>query len=302
MAYWLGFLFADGNINDSNAHYAVQLHLKCIDYSHVEKFKKALESTYRLALHKNGETSKSCSVSHKINNHSMAQDLIALGCTPRKSLTLKWPNNMPGEFASHFVRGYFDGDGCIHFRKASKTFAISFVGTQEFVESLRVYMKKSVLCHSKANGSVYHQSSCSQLTYEGNIALMDILTWMYKDSNMTIRLNRKYALYNKFTETAKLTRQQRSEEISSFLNGRIYKTLTQCQNARYCPQIYPIEKLNKNYNQIQQVNKSDGSVIKVWENASTIHKTLGFHSSNVLKVCRGQQRSAYSYNWKFRDI
>eukprot|EP01083_Nonionella_stella_P179257 635890_1 len=81
MAYWLGFLFADGNINDSRAHYVVQLHLKCIDYSHVEKFKKALESTYRLALHKNGETSKSCSVSHKINNHSMAQDLIALGCT-----------------------------------------------------------------------------------------------------------------------------------------------------------------------------------------------------------------------------
>eukprot|EP01083_Nonionella_stella_P122444 368380_1 len=299
MAYWLGFLFADGNINDSRAHYVVQLHLKCIDYSHVEKFKKALQSTYRLALHKNGETSESCSVTHKISDHSMAHDLIALGCTPRKSLTLKWPNNMPDEFASHFVRGYFDGDGCIHYRKASKTFTISFVGSHEFVESLRMYIKKNVLCNSKANGSLYHQRSCSQLAYEGNISSMTILTWMYKDSNSTIRLDRKYALYSKFTETANLKPKPQSEEISSFLNGRIYKTLTQCQNDRRCPHVHPIQKANKNYSQIHQVNKSDGSVIKVWKNASTIYEALGFQSCNVLKVCRGRQRSAYGYNWKF---
>eukprot|EP01083_Nonionella_stella_P269667 912659_1 len=90
MAYWLGFLFADGNINDSQTNYVVQLQLKCIDYSHVEKYKKALQSTYHLAL------------------------------------------------------------------------------------------------------------------YTNNISSMTILTWMYKDSNSTIRLDRKYALYSKFTETANL--------------------------------------------------------------------------------------------------
>eukprot|EP01083_Nonionella_stella_P005588 16161_1 len=86
--------------------------------------------------------------------------------------------------------------------------------------------------NSKANGSLYHQRSCSQLAYEGNISSMTILTWMYKDSNSTIRLDRKYALYSKFTETANLKPKPQSEEISSFLNGRIYKTLTQCQNDR----------------------------------------------------------------------
>eukprot|EP01083_Nonionella_stella_P269665 912656_1 len=96
-------------------------------------FKKALQSTYHLALYTNGEW---CMASHKINDHSMARDLIALGCTPRKSLTLKWPANMPDKFASHFVRGYFDGDGCIHYRKVRKSCSVSFVGSHEFVESL----------------------------------------------------------------------------------------------------------------------------------------------------------------------
>lgn len=45
----------------------------------------------------------------------MANDLINLGCIPRKTLVLKFPNEstVPKQLIKHFIRGYMDGDGCI---------------------------------------------------------------------------------------------------------------------------------------------------------------------------------------------
>eukprot|EP01084_Bolivina_argentea_P033090 61235_1 len=103
MAYWLGFLFADGNVYKQRAIYSVQLNLKCIDYSHVEKYKIALKSTYSLGLYKNHEN---CKAVHSITDNVLGTDLIGLGCIPRKSLQLKWPQNIPEQYTHHFVRGY----------------------------------------------------------------------------------------------------------------------------------------------------------------------------------------------------
>lgn len=41
---------------------------------------------------------------------------MAFGFTQRKSRTIVFPQ-VPEEFLCDFVRGYFDGDGCIYFKK-----------------------------------------------------------------------------------------------------------------------------------------------------------------------------------------
>lgn len=45
----------------------------------------------------------------------MFNDLIKQGCVPNKSLILTFPNkyHVPKNLINHFIRGYFDGDGCI---------------------------------------------------------------------------------------------------------------------------------------------------------------------------------------------
>lgn len=42
-------------------------------------------------------------------------DLINKGCGINKSLILKFPDEtqVPQNLISHFIRGYFDGDGCV---------------------------------------------------------------------------------------------------------------------------------------------------------------------------------------------
>ena len=51
-----------------------------------------------------------------LNSPHLVETLISYGCTPRKSLTLKFPDfNIfkSQSLINHFIRGYFDGDGSV---------------------------------------------------------------------------------------------------------------------------------------------------------------------------------------------
>lgn len=140
-AYWLGFIFADGSVTIRSTGQAV-LQIKCHikDIDHLNKFHKDIGTNKPIkyysqkTAYSNGKYAQSALISDKL-----VKDLIAKGCVPRKSLILKWPNDLPEELASHFMRGYFDGDGsiCEAVQKTKygiwKHPAISICGTKEFL-------------------------------------------------------------------------------------------------------------------------------------------------------------------------
>ena len=72
MAYWLGFMYADGNVtwNQWKKTYDITLALKCTDYDHVEKFNTAVESTYHLGMQK-------CSQSAFNSNYCLARTSLS---------------------------------------------------------------------------------------------------------------------------------------------------------------------------------------------------------------------------------
>jgi hypothetical protein len=67
----------------------------------------------------------------------MYDDLLRLGGTERKSLTLTWPD-VPDAFLADFVRGYVDGDGCLTWHRSGNSAhpLISVVGTREFLTGM----------------------------------------------------------------------------------------------------------------------------------------------------------------------
>ena len=109
-AYWLGFLYADGNItyNLLKTKYSVELCLSEKDLDHLEKYKNFLNTSKKISYRSNTK-------SYRLNIQSkkMCENLINLGCTPKKSLTLKFPEFLSEDLVNHFIRGYFDGDGSI---------------------------------------------------------------------------------------------------------------------------------------------------------------------------------------------
>ena len=149
-AYILGLLYADGWI-ENNHTFGIELleHDKDI----LERIKSAMHSEQKLYPRIQKINNKLKYV-FRVHRSCMVQDLICLGCTERKSLTLKFPNKniVPDELMSHFIRGYFDGDGCVSYKKKyRKTInatiyipIVSIVGTEAFLQELR--NKSNLIC------------------------------------------------------------------------------------------------------------------------------------------------------------
>ena len=113
-AYWLGFLFADGNVSSlrKTGGYYVSLELAELDKVSVVSFAVAIGATQKVAISPPTGYGKQNRVRLVLGSKKMHSDLVALGCAPRKTFTAKLPA-LDDSMMPHFIRGYFDGDGCI---------------------------------------------------------------------------------------------------------------------------------------------------------------------------------------------
>lgn len=120
-AYFLGLLYADGCMSSTSN--AVQLALQEEDSYIMEEFKEYINSDKPLGFIKSSEILGFQNLHKKyyrknqsiliINSSRIKEQLLNLGLTPNKSLTVTFPSFLSAEMLLHFVRGYFDGDGCI---------------------------------------------------------------------------------------------------------------------------------------------------------------------------------------------
>ena len=195
-AYWLGFLYADGAVSSRNN--GLELSLQLLDSEHLNKFKTFLKSSSNIRLDfKIGR----CRIN--VSNKQFKEDLIKCGCTPRKSLTLKFPSKdiLPEKLYSAFIRGYFDGDGCLSHvysdtKKQRFTVCVSFVGTKEFCKSLEEILSKENIHfswhHDKRHDDNVWSIKCNKT------CSVKLLNYIYNNAN--IYLERKYSKYKFFKE------------------------------------------------------------------------------------------------------
>ena len=177
-AYWLGFLYADGYVKENEK---IELGLKESDLDHIKKFKNFLGSNHPIEYRKDTKSYRFSIYSKKI-----AQDLTKLGCHQAKSLTLNFPTEeqVPKHLLHHFLRGYFDGDGCI--TSSNGNYRISLLGTQNFL-----HIAKNIL----KNIHIKNIKQCTRnKAYEFNIYGRNNCYNFYKEiyKNATIFLDRKH--------------------------------------------------------------------------------------------------------------
>ena len=162
MAYVLGYFAADGSMlkNNRGAHF---IEFTSIDRILLEQVQKVTGSNHKLKERSEGSRSKpewQTSYRIQIGSKEWFTDLTALGFTQNKSLTLVFPR-IPEEYLGHFVRGYFDGDGCAylkeHFAKDRNKnrwiFRALFTsGSLFFLESLWQALKKKGIAGGHISG------------------------------------------------------------------------------------------------------------------------------------------------------
>ncbi len=208
--YWLGFMYADGNISSEGNRIEVRLSIK--DLEHLEKFKKFLELSTEI---RTGVCNGNGFCHLSVRNKHMWNTLNSLGCSPQKSLTLKFPKSeffKSAENVLHFLRGYVDGDGCLStYRNTTNTSIrteINIVGTEQFLTSINKMFKNKGYIRSKKSKN-YDNKSYS-LTFS-DVPSRKLARLLYE--NATIYLDRKYEKYLEFCRLEEESSRRLSSKI-----------------------------------------------------------------------------------------
>jgi hypothetical protein len=192
-AYWLGFLFADGYIRERNTGLSLELKLAVKDREHIELFRETLKSTHIIkegfnkVKYKNGY-----SQSHMLHLAIYSSDLVksikTKGIHSRKTFTITKPE-IAKSLISHFIRGYFDGDGSFSFNIIKKTNKTNFAcASEEFREFLISELLENGIKLSYYGGiKMFIQNKMDNLKF---------YNYIYK--NATIYLKRKKEKYEEF--------------------------------------------------------------------------------------------------------
>lgn len=197
-AYWLGFIYADGYITGNK----LGISLANIDKTHLEKFKKCIDSDHEIKSYISNSVYGTCEYCRiLINSKKVVEDIKNKGVINNKSLKLKFPSNriLDRNLYKHFIRGYFDGDGSLVLSKSSINF--KFCGTKEFLEAL-VDVFNSISSY-KYKKRLYKRRNDDKnnyyISYGGRMKTLNIMDYLYNNCN--IYLERKYKKYERLKST-----------------------------------------------------------------------------------------------------
>jgi hypothetical protein len=135
MSYILGFWWADGFIYKNK--FFITQHKK--DKYILDKIIEEMKSDYIARPNKRDNT-----LTLEISSKKIVNDIIKLGGKYKKSKTCTFPF-VPSEFLKDFIRGYFDGDGCITFGSGKRFYTSSFTsGSIGFIKGLHKCLNKNI--------------------------------------------------------------------------------------------------------------------------------------------------------------
>lgn len=195
LAYIVGLMLADGHISKyGGAHWSVAIAL--CDKDVIYKLKNVTGHKAGIYCRKLRSGKMYCRI--EFSGRKIWQFFTELGMDHHKSYSAIWPIGLPNEYASHFLRGVFDGDGCVSFAQGIYP-RVNVVGTEKVIKEVGVVfdnyntIKK---CTGKSSWVIW---------YSG-LKAISFLNYIYQGSTEDIRMDRKY---NKYLKALKWSRTRR---------------------------------------------------------------------------------------------
>ena len=184
-AYLLGLLYADGNNNEKNN--TITLYFQEKDKHILEEIKILLKTNIPLQIIKPRKETHQVGYKLVITSSKMSKDLSKHGVISNKTFFLTFPN-IEETLISHFIRGYFDGDGCIINLKGRER--VSLVGTDLLLDKIQDIFYEKLLIKKTIRYKRNKEKNISTCYYKGKLLCQKIKEFLYRNS--TIHFHRKY--------------------------------------------------------------------------------------------------------------
>lgn len=187
-AYWLGMIYADGSIKKikdeleetlAEGSRRLTFGLNIDDEYMVKNLIDDLGSDHYVHHYKT-------LAYFNISSVKMFNDLVNHGIVPNKSYVYTFPLNVPNNLITHYVRGVFDGDGCVTGKE--KQMQVQITGNKPFCDWIcKVIGKGHVTKYSdKKTVFRWRMGGWKQVKW--------FYEYLYKDADMF--LERKYDVFN----------------------------------------------------------------------------------------------------------
>lgn len=208
-AYFLGLLYADGCNHEHPTTGEISISLQIEDRCVVDKLKEEMKSDYPLLIRKDTNENHEDQIRFYVYGKHIAESLEKQGCVKRKTKNLSWPTEwqVPEDLISHFMRGYFDGDGCIWNGKRKKMWVndptrkegrreriihnvkFNITGYVSFISAYQQYLIDNLgFKQTKLNSRRINSDICT-MEYSGRQNIKKFYDFIYKDA--TVFLPRK---------------------------------------------------------------------------------------------------------------
>lgn len=202
MAYVLGCFASDGGmfLNSGGSKY---IQFVSTDVKFLRNIRKLLKSKHKISEKKHSNKNWNYCYVIQIGSKDLFADLERLGFVPNKSKNLKMPEISNALF-NHFVRGYFEGDGCVWYGTYNKKGRITkprllqthfICGDKTFLKKLSVKLENIA---GTGRGSLVDKNNGFDLSYSKRDSLK-LYDFLYKDKKKLFS-DKKYIKFKKALE------------------------------------------------------------------------------------------------------
>jgi hypothetical protein len=196
--YWAGFIYADGCVTNKYGTHKVHIGLQKDDVEHLFNFMKLINFGGKLV----SSPVNNCNILN-ISGKWFVEDLEKnFNIIPNKSLIIRFPEQLPTKKLSHFIRGIFDGDGCVTL--SNNKGLISVVGSLSTIKSIvECFYQFTGVRTGKYGDNISGKPRIQKMrniyavSYH-NYAAKTVLDWLYDGATSDIRLERKYLKYKEY--------------------------------------------------------------------------------------------------------
>lgn len=255
-AYFLGLMYADGNLSSRSAQ--ISITLKESDSHILENFSNIIYGFIKLKTY-HTEVSKIIDKETgtiidtifgnkkndtiKINNYfydikkevrtyttlsfygqKIYNDLCNLGCHPNKSFTINFPtsNIIPDHLMQHFIRGFYDGDGGISLISSAdgSRARVYFTSTDAMLVGIKNYLFDKLNIQfgplTSKKKHIRQNKNTRSIEMKATEDVKKFCSFLYKDAN--VYLHRKFDKYKNFLNL------NETKSVSKFVNEKKYGT------------------------------------------------------------------------------